>query len=179
MFFIPRLSVKNFKPALLKTLADSSGKSKFRSLVIKQLEFNQVKGYLDQLDDWKAEGYLIFLNASRKNLYHPLLTIPAEIILRLGLDPQVLNPVTGTIYFNLIGDRFYLTRFKDVYSEGRGSKFNLASDKEPSWIDFDGNLYIHFRMKQYNLIFKLAELFTISMKGNILMPHYHLHKQIK
>jgi len=115
----------------------------------------------------------------RKNVFHPLFAIPGEIILRLGLDPNVLNPVTGTIYFNLQGDKFYMTKFKDVYSEGRGSKFYLAGGPNPSWMDFEGNLSMQVRMKQYNLIFKIAELFTVSVEGNIKKPRYNLQKQSK
>ncbi|MDP1879717.1 MAG: hypothetical protein Q8K60_02095 [Parachlamydiaceae bacterium] len=138
---------------------------------------SKIYGELENVQTWQGEGILQFLNA-KKNNTHPLLTIPAEIILRLGLDPNIFNPVTGTILFNLSGDRFYLTRFKDVYSEGRGSKFYLA-DGNQSWIDFDGNMSVQFRMKHYNLIFKLSEFFTISVDGNIRKPRYTLNKQLK
>ena len=101
------------------------------------------------------------------------------MILRLGLNPEVLNPVTGTIYFNLQGDRFYFTKFKDVYSEGRGSKFYLAQGVSPSWMDMNGNLSIQIGMKQYNLIFKIAELFTVSIQGTVKKPKYFLQKHVK
>jgi hypothetical protein len=147
--------------------------------VFKRVDLQDLKGELGHVQTWRGEGNLQFLNSARKNSMHPILAIPAEIILRLGLDPQVLNPVTGTINFHLQGNRFYLDRFKDVYSEGRGSKFHLAEDADPSWIDFDGNLSIHVRMKQYNLLFKLAELFTVSIQGNVKEPTYALQKQSK
>lgn len=179
--FIPRLTVKNLRLSLLKDteLPMAQTNPKFRSLLIKRIDFQDFYGKLDELQTWQAKGSLHFLNPSRKNFFHPLFAIPAEIILRLGLDPQVLNPVTGTIYFNLEEERFYLTRFKDIYSEGRGSKFYLAQSPYPSWMDFNGNLFVQVRMKQYNLIFKIAELFTVSIQGNIKKPRYTLHKQSK
>ncbi len=149
----------------------------YPSLLVKRLEIQDFVGCLDDSSTWQGEGHLHFLNPSRKNLSHPLLAIPAEIILRLGLDPQVLNPITGMIFFKLRGERFYLTRFKDVYSEGRGSKFYLAQHPSDSWIDLDGNLLIHVRMRHYNLFFKLAELFTVSIQGDLKHPVYTLTKQ--
>lgn len=178
-FFIPRLSVRNLRLNLLRD-TESCGQTnaKFRSLILKRIEFQDLGGKLDEVQTWQAQGSFHFLNASRKNALHSLFAIPAEIILRLGLDPHVFNPVTGIIYFNLQGDRFYLNRFKDVYSEGRGSKFYLVGPA-PSWMDFDGNLSVNIRMKQYNLLFKIAELFTVSIRGNIKKPRYTLQKQVR
>lgn len=179
---VPNVSVKNLRISLLRDTEGSkfSNRSKFRSLVIKRIDLRDFYGDLDRQETWQARGNFHFTNPARKNIFSPLFAIPGEIILRLGLDPNVLNPVTGTVFFNLRGDRFYFTKMKDVFSEGRGSKFYLANNgTNPSWMDFDGNLSVQFRMKQYNLIFKLAELFTVSVEGNIRKPRYTLHKQPK
>lgn len=179
MFFTPRLSVKNLRLNLLRDNENYAQTNlKFRSLVLKRLDFQNFGGEIAEIDTWRAQGHLHFLNSTRKNPLQTLFAIPAEIILRLGLDPHVLNPVTGIVYFNLLGDRFYLKRFKDMFSEGRGSKFYLVGP-EPSWMDFDGNLAVNIRMKQYNLMFKIAELFTVSIQGNIKKPRYSLQKQPK
>ena len=179
--FIPSLSVRNLRISSLRDTEGSkiSTRSKFRSLLVKRMDLRDFAGELNRQETWQAKGDLHFANPVRKNLFHPLFAIPGEILLRLGLDPNVLNPVTGTVHFNLQGDKFYLTRMKDVYSEGRGSKFYLAGGSVPSWIDFDGNLSVQIRMKQYNLIFKLAELFTVSVEGNIRKPRYSLNKNQK
>lgn len=181
-FFIPLLSVKNLRPSLLRnTDVYAQTNSKFRSLILKRIDFNDLQGDLNKISTWQAQGDLHFMNPTRKGVAHnpldTLLAIPAEIILRLGLDPHVMNPVTGAIYFNLQNEKFYMNRFKDVYSEGRGSKFYLAQSAEPSWMDLDGNLSVNIGMKQYNLIFKLAELFTVSIQGDIRKPIYRLQKQ--
>lgn len=65
---------------------------------------------------------------------------------------------------------------KDVYSKGKMSKFYLPNNSLPSYIDFDGNLHMQVRMKQYNLIFKLAELFTVTVQGTVKKPTYTLQK---
>lgn len=173
----PRLTVRNFRPYVLRgNEVSGEVKPKLKALVVKKIDFQEMKGNVDDIATWQAQGSLQFLNASRRNALQALFAIPAEIILRLGLDPQALNPVTGTVFFNLQGDRFYLKRFKDVFSEGRGSKFYLIGPN-PSWIDFNGDLSMNIWMKQYNLIFKITELFTVSIQGNITEPRYLLQKQ--
>lgn len=177
-FNSPMMTLKDFRPYLLRNAFETKRafSSKYRTFLIKRFDLKRCSGKFNDVMTWQAKGNFHFLNPSRKNINHPLLAIPAEIILRLGLNPQVLNPVTGTIFFDMQGDRFYLTRFKDVYSEGRGSKFYLAEGINPSWIDLKGNLNIQIKMKQYNLLFKLAELFTVSMEGNIKKPKFYLQK---
>ncbi|MBA3723010.1 MAG: hypothetical protein H0W88_11515 [Parachlamydiaceae bacterium] len=177
--YMPSMTIKNLKPILLRDVEDDRTPSKFKNLIIRRIEMKDIYGNPDQISTWQGEGSLHFTNPTRKNLQHPLLSIPAEIMLRLGLDPQVLNPVTGTIQYKMAGDRFYLTKFKDVYSEGRGSKFYLADSISPSWMDIKGNLHVQIRMKQYNLIFKIAELFTVSIQGDIRKPKYSLQRQEK
>ncbi len=179
-FCIPFLSINNLYPAALQKTTESTtfNHSKYSSLKIKYLELHNLTGQLTALNTWEGSGELYFHNITRKTT-HPLLTIPAEIILRVGLDPHVLNPVQGIIDFDLVDNRLYLTRFKDVYSDGRGSKFNLAQASPPSWIDLDGRLSVHIRMKQYNLIFKIIDLFTISIQGDYNKPVYVLQKQMR
>ena len=87
------------------------------------------------------------------------------------------TPVSGTIYYRIHDGKVYFEKFKDVYSEGKLSKFYLAEDSAESFMDFHGNLNLQVRMKQYNLVFKLAELFTVSVQGNIKKPTYSLNKQ--
>jgi len=176
---VPQTQVKNFTPSLLRE-PEAPTSSNFKTLLVKQVELNNFTGLLDDIQTWRGEGNLAFVNPSRKNAHpHPLFAVPAEVILRLGLNPHVLNPVAGKIFFKVLGNRFYLTRFKDVYSEGRGSKFSLVESGTPSWIDFDGNISVQIKMKQYNLMFKLAELFTVSIEGPIKKPKYMLYKHGK
>lgn len=188
--FIPKIIIKDLRPAFLHSTLPVPKKtheehrhrktvSKAKNLILRRVEIDDFYGKVDNVQTWRANGTLHFLNPSRKNINHPIFAIPGEVILRLGLDPHVLNPVTGAITFNLTGDRFYLTKFKDIYSEGRGSKFTLAGGPTPSWIDLDGNLSVQIKMKHYNLLFKLSELFTVSIDGTIKKPTYTLKKQGK
>lgn len=177
--FIPELTVKNFRFGLLRksVSAEVESLNRFRFFSIKKLQLNDLSGSLGELDSWHGNGSMQFLNSHRKD--NPLFAIPAELILRLGLDPHIMTPVTGTIFFDLQGDRFYLNRLKDVYSYARGSKFYLADHSVPSWINMEGNLSMRIRMKQYNLILKIIEPFIISIQGSLTNPNYHFEKQGK
>lgn len=172
---IPYLAIRNFRPHLLKK-GNETESSSCETLCIRRFNLYDFQGEWEDSSTWRAVGDFYFLNPARRTTSHPLLTLPAEIILHLGLNPKVLSPIMGTIYFAMQGERLYLKKFKDVYSEGRASKFYLAHNTSPSWIDLKGNLFIHIRMKQYNLVFKIAELFTLSIQGNLKKPKYSLQK---
>lgn len=173
VFEIPKLQALNFRPSLLRE-ADSPANLVSKPLLVKNLELNNVTGYLHDSSSWKGKGKLDFVNPSKKHSQNIIFAIPAELLTLIGLDMRALNPVSGTILFDLRDRKVMLTKFKDVYSEGRQSKFNL---KQPSYMDFDGSLNVQIRMKHYNLLFKLAELFTVNIKGPVTKPVYSLHRQ--
>lgn len=172
----PSILVENLRPSLLRDVSQTKP-AKLKPLLIKQIALENCQGYLEDVSSFQGKGSLSFVNPPKNYLKNTLFAIPAEILKRIGLDPHVMTPVTGLISLQIQGDRIHLTRFKDVYSEGRASKFYLARRSEGSWVDMNGNLYIQVRMKQYNLLFKLAELFTVTITGNLKKPSYTLHKQ--
>lgn len=179
-FHLPTLTVKHFKPFLLwKNIDPSLYSSWFKTLLIKRFDLQEFCGKIPDYATWQGTGCLSFTHLTRKHPFQPLFAIPAEIILRLGLDPKVLTPISGNVHYQLKDARFYLTRLKEVYSEGKGSKFYLSPNSPPSWIDCQGNFSLHLRMKQYNLLFKIVELFTLVIKGNGEHPLYTLEPQTK
>jgi hypothetical protein len=172
--FIPSLIGRYLRPFLCSHPSNPA-----HGLMIKRLELKNIQGDLHQLASWQGEGSLHFVNPIRQKEAPLLFTMPADPLAHLNLEAKVLSPVTGTVLFQMKESRLYLTRFKDVFSEGRSSRFYLADSSTPSWIDAKGNLSLHLRMKQYNFIFKIAELFTMSIEGNLKKPHYRLQKQAK
>lgn len=174
-----KIEMQNVKFSQLQKMMNTHSESlqRFRFLMIKQLELNTLKGFLGDKESWEGEGRLCFTNKHRKD--NPLFAIPAEFILRLGLDPHIMTPVTGSIDFEIRDQRFYLKRFKEMYSYAKGSKFHLWDEETPSWIDMNGMLSLRIRMRQYNLILKLIEPFIISIQGSLLNPHYQFEKQNK
>jgi len=169
------LTVTNFRPSLLKHINQPPPKS-MSHFVIPRLDLGELSGVMGIPASFKANGIFHFTNHSKKVLHHPLFVIPSEILNRIGLDMGVMTPVTGSIFFDIHDEKIFLTRFKDVYSEGKLSKFYLPNDVN-STLDFDGNLNLQVRMKQYNLLFKLAELFTVNVSGTLEKPIYSLIKQ--
>lgn len=174
--FSPQLIVSEFRPSFLR-LARSPTPRVGKSLVIRHLEIDNLQGILGDKNSFTGYGHLAFVNPPKKNLQHTIFAIPAELLTRIGLDMAALTPVRGSIYFELKNGRASITRFKDIYSKGKLSKFNLANNGYESYVDFDGNLNLQVRMKQYNLIFKLAELFTVTVQGTLRKPTYALQKQ--
>ncbi|HRD55818.1 MAG TPA: hypothetical protein PLC42_05410, partial [Parachlamydiaceae bacterium] len=175
---LPLLRAEEIRPSLIRK-ADLFSSLTKKPLVISQLELECLEGDVEDLDSLIGYGRISFKNPHKKNLQNTILALPAEIISRIGLDLTVLTPVIGTVEYQILDGKILLTKFKDVYSEGRLSKFYLADTTYPSYIDFDGNLLVKVRMKHYNLLFKLAEMFVVSVQGNLRKPTYTFHKQQK
>lgn len=173
--YVPSLVVEDFKPSLLRKPGGTPKKPK--PLTITHLEVKEIKGKPGDSKSITGQGQLQFINPKRKHARNTLLVIPQDILSRIGLDPDVMTPVGGTVTYTVSDGRVYFDQMKDVYSEGRLSKFYLPTRRYQSSMDFDGNLDMRVRMKQYNLIFKIAELFTIGVDGTLEAPNYTLKKQ--
>lgn len=163
---------KNIRPSLLR-------EDLTETFLIRRLELKDFSGILSDPQTWLGQGYLHFLNPSKKETGNSFSAAFTEIKMSVGFNLQVLNPVTGTIYFDLKEGRFYFTKFKDVYSEGRGAKFYLVEEDKPSWLDLKGNLYMHLGVKQTHLMPKMAELFTVRIQGHLKKPEYEFERGIK
>ncbi|MGZ3633899.1 MAG: hypothetical protein ACXWM7_06450, partial [Parachlamydiaceae bacterium] len=170
--------VTNWQPSLLRSVGQAPLLNDSH-LQIPQLRLSQVQGVLEKPNSFTGTGEMSFDNRSKRVSHHPLIVVPTEIINRIGLDLSMLSPVSGNILFNIQDGKFIVTKLKDVYSEGKISKFNLASSSAPSYMDFEGNLHLKIRMKHYNILFKLAELFTFTVTGSLQKPIYSISKQPK
>lgn len=173
---IPQVIVQDFRPSLMRCM-DLGSRRIGKSLVIRELNIDNLNGYLDDRNSFTGSGVLNFINPPKNNVQHNIFTIPIEILQRIGLDLAVLNPVRGTIQYEIADGKVVLNRFKDMYSKNKMSKFYLPNNRYQSYLDLDGNLHVQVRMKQYNLIFKLAELFTFTIQGTLKKPTYTLQKQ--
>ena len=174
--FVDKGMLEEFSPSLLRKVGEASTLTT-KPLVIRQAELHRLQGSLNDPNSFTGTGFLVFANPPKKQTQFPLFAIPGEILTRIGLDLAVLNPVVGTIYYDVKNGKVFLTKLKDVYSQGKMSKFYLPSSSLMSYVDFDGNLNVKIKMKQYNLIFKFAELFTVTIQGNLQKPSYTLNKQ--
>ncbi|NGX50894.1 MAG: hypothetical protein K1060chlam2_00745 [Chlamydiae bacterium] len=165
---IPELAIQDFRPSLLNKIGKYPGPIK--PLTIRTLKFHNIRGYLGDAKSFSGKGKMKFINTFKRD--YNLLDIPLEILGRLGLDMGLLVPVRGNLKFIMVDGRIYLTELTKSYSEGKRSQFFL-SVKQPSYIDFDGNINVNIKMKQYVLL-KLTEPFTLSIAGTFENPKYGL-----
>ncbi len=165
---IPELSIQDFRPSLLKKIGRYRGRIK--PLMIKQLHFNDIRGTLGSVETFTGKGDLHFINTFKRD--YTLLDIPLEILGRLGLDMGLLVPTRGHVDFVMVDGKVYFVDLANSYSEGKRSEFFLASE-QPSYIDFEGNLNLNIRMKQYVLL-KLTQPFILSIGGTFENPKYSL-----
>lgn len=172
---MPTLKITQFRPSILRT-TNSSEIDTESTFVIRQLDLENFNGNLFHPSSFSGSGCAYCVNPPRRDLPNPIWSLPSELMTRLGLDLSALCPVAGAVYYRIEDEKIFLTKFKDMYSAGRMSKFTLSRDSSPSYIDFNGNLNIQIQMKQHNLLFKIAELFTVTIEGTLQKPVYTILK---
>ena len=170
---IPLIRVEDFYPKLFGAVEKSR---KNQSMMVSLGELRGLRGIIGEDESFVGKGVVEFKNVSKAFFFTPLLMIPGEIIARIGLDPNVISPHMGTIFFEFGDGVVYVQEFRDVFSKGRRSKFYLADD-QPSYINFDGSLNIRIKIEHYSLILKPLDLTTITMKGKLSKPIYTIQKQ--
>lgn len=171
------ISISQFKPNLLKA-QNGSSKDYDSAFMIKQLDVHDFSGDLSLPHSFVATGSAHVVNPPKPDHPFPIVNVALEKAAEFGVDLSALNPVSGTIEYEMKQGRIYLMKFKDMYSNGKVSRFYLPKhDSDPAYIDFDGNVHLKVRMKQNNLLFKLAELFTITIDGTVKQPKFSLFKE--
>lgn len=168
------LQITNLRLADLKRAEPIS--KRLRSVLIKRAVLRNLQGSLSDLKTLTGNGEFVFDKIKSSSLGSQLMSIPGDILGRLGLNLSVLSPASGTIEFKIEDQKVIITKMRDVYSDGKMSRFYLPKPPLTSYIDFDGRLNITLRMKQYNLLLKLAEALSISIKGKWDDPEFSLQK---
>lgn len=167
VFSIPYLKGQEIRPSVLRKVGQEPKSQK--PFLIRTVVLSDVTGKWNDLKSWKGQGSFNFSQHIKKE--PSIFDIPATILKDLGLDLDLFSPVTGEAYLYLSQGKIFLSALENAYSEGHRSAFHLAS--EPSYIDFDGRLFLNLQMKQ-NVVLKLAEPFTISIRGTWDKPKYSL-----
>jgi hypothetical protein len=169
-----QFSTKNFSISKLRPcLLSKKGERKKISnpFMIEKLEFIEVQGNLSDRKSIKGKGSISFVNTFDKQT-NPFFSFAKEIIGRIGLDPVVMIPVFGEIDFSLEDEKIHFLKMQNCFSDAGRSYFYLWH-KSKSFLDFDGNIHLDIRMKQY-VLFKFAELFIISLDGPVSSPKVYL-----
>ncbi|MCH9624681.1 MAG: hypothetical protein S4CHLAM27_10810 [Chlamydiia bacterium] len=169
LFETKEFKVGSLRPCLLSKKGER--KKITNPFMLQKVNFQDVKGNLADLNTITGKGSIAFINSFDKDT-NPLFDFAKEIIGRIGLDPVLMVPVTGSLDFVLADGKMNFLKMQDAYSDQKRSYFFLWH-KTPSYIDFDGNINIDIRMKQY-VLFKFTELFIISLDGTLADPKVHL-----
>lgn len=167
-FSIPKIIIRDMRPSLLKKVGIS--RSTAKPFLITELRCNEIHGLMDDPLSFTGSGFLHFTNTYKTE--YNFFSIPMEIISRLGLDISMLVPVQGTLEFAMKQGKIQLLQLKKCYSKGKRSQFHLVYG-DSSYIDWNGKLHVNLRVKQYALL-KIAELFILSIYGNLESPHISL-----
>lgn len=166
---LPSLKIIDFCPSLLKRISNLP--EEIKPFKVKEFSCN-LNGNLQSLNTLTGSGSFSFINSFKRDFN--VIEVPADVLGRImGLDLELLIPVKGEVFFEIKDKKFLVSKINDVYSENKRSKFFLVGSP---YMDFDGNLDIDIKMKQYVLL-KITEKFILSVKGNIKDPQISLEKK--
>lgn len=169
---IPTLTLRELRPSLLLRPGGTVGP--IDPLVVRELTMTDFKGLVADGNTYTANGSLHFINSYKRE--ETVFDLPANVFSRIvGLDIDLLIPVTGDVTFDLKDGYFNLLELKNAYSESRRSQFFLEMDPPPR-MDLDGNLRIFIKMKQFVLL-KITESLLISIDGILDDPQFHLTRK--
>lgn len=168
MMQIPELTIQEMRPSLMRRSRQSQ--VRLKPFCISTMTFQDVSGFLNDLSTFTGKGSLTFENTFKRD--HHLLDIPIELISRLGLDMVLLVPIHGEMDYVLKKGKMVFTKLRNSYSEGKRSHFYLSNSRE-SYVDFDGNIAMQIKMKQY-VLFKITELFVLTVNGTLDNPSFGL-----
>ena len=166
---LPYSQIRQFQPSLLKIKGENWAIG-MKDMVIDEMILSNVHGNLADPNSFLGSGGFIFSTKEKKGF--KLLHIPKEFISHLGLDSSLYVPARGEVSCQIKEGKLFFTELKNAYSEGKKSEFFLTA---ASSLDFDGNLFIDLKMKQY-VTLKLIEPLKIKVRGKLDQPTYAICK---
>jgi hypothetical protein len=167
-FSIPHLRAQQLQPSLLRKIGTPPPEPK--PFQIRQLTLTDITGIVGRPLTLQGKGSLYFIQKEKRD--PSLFDLPRAFLKDWGLDVALLSPARGSVAVELAQGKIKICSIKDTFSDGDHSEFYLA-DNEPSYINFDGGLFLNLRMKQ-NVVLRLAEPFTLSVRGTWQQPLYTL-----
>lgn len=169
-FSVPSIEAFEIRPSLMKKIGEEN--NEIKPLVVKNFQLSNLKGKFNDSKTITGEGFFSFINSFKRG--HSIFEIPSEMLGRIvGLDSELLVPVSGDVHYEIKNNKCSITKINDVYSENRRSQFFLI---DTPYLDFDGNLNIEIKMKQY-VLFKITDKFILSIKGTLAKPDLNLKKK--
>ncbi|GAB4233558.1 MAG: hypothetical protein Tsb0021_12600 [Chlamydiales bacterium] len=143
---------------------------KDRSYGIKKGEFSHFKGTLFDSKSYYAQGKVVLGKCSPHILSSLSLKLPVPL---QPLSIGSIQPVSGSVYFELKDDRIFFTQIKDVYSDKRMIKYLLSKDNA-SYFQKDGSLHLVLTLQPLQSILKAKHMPQIYISGNWKHPKISL-----
>ena len=165
---IPHMRGQHLQPSLLRKKGQAPTEPK--PFQIRQLTLTEVTGIMGRPLSFKGHGSFYFTQKEKRD--PSLFDLPRAFLKEWGLDLALLSPARGSATIELAQGKMIFNSLSETFSDGDHSEFYLTPE-EPSYIDFNGGLFLNLRMKQ-NVALKLVEPFTISVRGTWEKPHYTL-----
>lgn len=164
--------IRDWRPSLLRSVEKGEAFCK-NPVSINTLKFNKIVGILSDPSTFIGNGELRF---NYGNEEHSSFAVPQESFDRTSGDPSLPVPTSGIVYFTVRAGKFFPTKFKDVFSDKRLSRFHLAGKPFTSYMDFNGNLNLNIRVK-HNVLYKMTDLFTFTVTGTLDKPRYTVSRK--
>lgn len=129
---------------------------------VSQANIASLSGQLEHPESFQGSGSLQF---ERDKKGHAPFAAGKDLVAILGVAPELMVPVSGSLDWTVADRKVELTRLHDVYSERKLFKFSLPKAAPPATIDFDGNLLMQIRVKPARGLLKLSDKFTLDIEG--------------
>lgn len=166
---LPQLTATDVCPSLLCRVNATSRKRR-HGLSLPKFTLTGMSGDLSNFNTLVAEGNARFTHTNRKKTSKGVGGFTSDLIARIGLDADLVTPHGGTVEYQIHDGKVFLTRLKDVYSQGKLVKFTLPKEGRPSTVDFDGNLDVAIKLRPNQPLLKITDKVTLLIQGNIKKP---------
>lgn len=165
---VPYVRGQHIQPSLFRKEGETPKEPK--PFQIRQLTLTRLSGIIGRPLTFVGEGSFYFTQKEKRD--PSMFDLPRAFLKEWGLDLALLSPARGTATIEIKEGKMVFHSLKETFSDGDHSEFYLA-ENEPSYIDFNGALFLNLRMKQ-NVALKIVEPFTLSVRGTWQKPSYTL-----
>ena len=145
-FSFPVVEIRGFQPSFLNKMGGPE--KSITPLVIKSATLQDVRGRLDNPQTISGSGNLRFTNSSKKGERRLPKNLPSQVLEQMGLDGALFVPAVGEMDYVIQNGRCYLREVRGLVSDQNRSEFIPPRSGVMGYLDFNGNLFIDFQVKQ-------------------------------
>lgn len=170
MFSFPLIEIRNLQPQVLNH--PKTSEKIVSPVMIKTASISDVHGILDKPSSISGQGSLRF-SSKEKNKFSFLQKLPLQLLKKMGLDESLITPISGEVDFSIRDGKIFLQALKGVQSDKKRSEFFIPKGGEQTYFDFQGNLFLNIKMRQF-VIPALTEPLSLSIRGTWSEPEFSI-----